>query len=105
RPSSLYAFYDEQYKLIHDLFPGKAMSYALIQDGFPRVNETGGYLTSTGASSNTAALPGAFEQTQSNMDRGQQVYGSSFVVQHNGLKAKGAGCPFDGTHPKPVRAL
>jgi hypothetical protein len=105
RPSGLYAFYDEQYRLIHDLFPGKAMSYALIQDGFPRINETGGYMTATGSSSNSAALPGAFEQMQSNLDRGQLSWGSSFVVQHNGIKAKSTGCPFDGVHPKPLRAL
>ena len=36
---------------------------------------------------------------------GQQLYGLSFVVAHNGLQAKAGGCPFEGVHPKPVRPL
>lgn len=105
RPSALYSFYDEQTKLLHDLFPGKAMGYMLIQDGFPRVNEGGGYQTSNGNSSNSSPLPGFFEQTQVNLDRGQQAWGLSFVVAHNGLQTKGSGCPFEGVHPKPIRPL
>ena len=105
RPSGLYSFYDEQTKLLHDLFPGKPMSYALIQDGFPRISESGDYQNYDGNSSGSTALPGAFEQTQTAMDRGQQQWGLNFVVQHNGLQAKGTGCPFDGQHPKPDRAL
>ncbi len=105
RPSGLYAFYDEQTKLLGDLFPGKAIGYMLIQDGFPRINETGGYLTSSGASSNSSSLPAFFEQTQTNLDRGQQLLGLRFAVAHNGLQIKGNGCPFDGLHPKPVRPL
>ena len=69
------------------------------------INETGGFLNTSGGSSNGATLPGAFEQTQSNLDRGQQAYGLSFVVAHNGLQPKGSGCPFDGVHPKPLRPL
>ncbi len=105
RPSGLYAFYDEQIKLLHDLFPTKAIGYMLIQDGFPRINETGGYQTASGTSSNSSPLPGFFEQTQTNLDRGQQSLGLNFVVAHNGLQTKGSGCPFDGVHPKPVRPL
>lgn len=77
----------------------------LIQDGFPRINETGGYQTSSGTSSNSSPLPGFFEQTQTNIDRGQQSLGLSYVVAHNGLQAKGSGCPFDAVHPKPLRPL
>lgn len=105
RPSGLQTFYDEQTRLLRDLFPGKPMSYALIQDGFPRVNESGGYMDYDGNSSNNQPLPGAFEQTQSALDRGQQRFGLNFVVQHNGLSPKPQGCNFDGFHPKPVRAL
>ncbi len=103
RPSGLYAFYTEQTQLFNDLFPGKSMSYALLQAGFPRINETGGYLTSTGSSSDASPLIAGFEQTESILDLGQQSRGTSFVVQHNGLGQKAAGCPFDGTHPKPLR--
>ena len=105
RPSGLYAFYDAQQTLLRDLFPGKPIGYMLIQDGFPRINETGGYQTVSGASSNSSPLPAAFEQTQTNLDRGQQVLGLNFVVAHNGLQPKGPGCPFEGVHPKPLRPL
>ena len=103
KPSGLYTFYDEQMALMKSLFPGKAMAYALIQDGFPKVNETGGYQLSNGASSNAAALPDGTEQTIEIMNRGQAKIGLPFVVQHNGVKAKPTGCNFDGQHPKPNR--
>ena len=57
RPSGLYTFYDEQMKLLHDLFPGKPMGYMLIQDGFPRINETGGFLNASGVSSTALRYP------------------------------------------------
>ncbi len=103
KPSGLYSFYDDQMALLKNLFPGKPMSYALIQDGFPKVNETGGYELSNGASSNAAALPDGTEQTIELLNRGQATYGINFVVQHNGLQPKPSGCNFDGQHPKPVR--
>ena len=105
RPSGLTAFYDEQTKLLHDLFPGKPMSYALIQDGFPKVNETGGYMLADGNSSDKNPLPGAFELTQNNLDRGQQTWAKSFVVQHNGIMPRPASCTFGGQHPKPLVGL
>ena len=105
RPSALYAFYEEQNQLLRNLFPGKAISYALIQDGFPRVNETGGYENTAGTSSNAAPLPGATEQTQTIMDRGQVVHGLNFVVQHNGLQVKRSACNLEGVHPKPILPL
>ncbi len=106
RPSGLYAFYDEQEQLMKSLFPGKAMSYALIQAGFPRVSETGGYLTIDGTSSDRSVLPDGVEQTQTILDRGQLTHGINFVVQHNGIGPKPATtCNFDGVHPKPDRIL
>jgi uncharacterized protein (TIGR03437 family) len=101
RPSGLYAFYDEQNALLRSLFPGKPISYALIQDGFPRINETGGFETVTGSSSDASPLPGGTEQTQANLDRGQANHGINFVVQHNGLQPKRSACNLEGIHPKP----
>ena len=105
RPSGLYTFYEEQGQLFDDLFPGKSMSYALIQAGFPRINETGGYLTATGDSSDGSPLIGGHEQTETILAQGRQFWESGFVVQHNGLGQKGDGCAFDGIHPQPIRPL
>ena len=101
-PSGLYAFYQAQTDLLATEFPGKTMSYALIQDGFPKVNDSGGYEKSDGMSSG-GALPGTTEQTQKIIDNGQATHGLSFAVQHNGLTTKksdgclsnvnGQGCP------------
>ena len=102
RPSTLYTFYDEQNQLLRTLFPGKPISYALIQDGFPRVNETGGYETTAGSSSNSSPLPGNTEQMQTIIDRGQANYGINYVVQHNGLQTKHMACNLEGVHPKPI---
>ena len=103
KPSGLYSFYDEQMALLKSLFPGKAMSYALIQDGFPRVNETGGYELASGASSNSGVLPDGTAQMIEVINRGQANIGLGFVVQHNGIQAKPTGCNFEGQHPKPDR--
>ena len=48
-PDGLYTFYREQMARIARDFPGKSMSYPLIQDGFPRVNNDGCYLNETNA--------------------------------------------------------
>ncbi|MEA2166529.1 MAG: hypothetical protein QOK37_4656 [Thermoanaerobaculia bacterium] len=58
-PAGLYAFYQVQTNLLAAEFPNKTMVYALIQDGFPRVNGSGGYETSDGSSSGGGPLPGA----------------------------------------------
>lgn len=105
RPSGLYAFYDAQTALLRELFPGKPMSYALIQDGFPRISESGGWETPDGVSSDGSALPGAFELTQTLLDRNQRRWGVNWVVQHNGVGPKISGCNFDGRHPKPLVPL
>jgi hypothetical protein len=101
-PSGLYAFYQAQTDLLAAEFPRKTMSYGLIQDGFPRVSDSGAYEKSDGTSSG-GALPGATEQTQRILDNGQAAYGLEFAVQHNGLNVKrtdgclqdvkAAGCP------------
>ena len=101
-PTGLYAFYQAQTALLASEFPGKTMSYALIQEGFPLVNNAGGYEKSDGSSSN-GTLPGGTEQTQTIIDNGQAMYHLLFAVQHNGLGPKrvdnclsapnGPGCP------------
>lgn len=88
RPSGLYAFYSAQNALLASEFPGKMISYALIQDGFPQINETGGYEKSDGTPSNGAPLPGVTEQTQRVINQGQAEQGIRFVVQHNGIQTK-----------------
>jgi hypothetical protein len=101
-PAGLYAFYQAQTALLVSEFPEKTMAYALIQEGFPRVGNTGAYETSTGNSSG-GALPGSTEQTQVIINNGQSTYGLLFAVAHNGLSTKktdgclaninAAGCP------------
>ncbi len=101
-PARIYAFYQAQTALLASEFPGKTMSYALIQEGFPLINNAGGYEKSDGSSSN-GALPGGTEQTQTIIDNGQASYGTLFTVQHNGLGTRkvnncltapnGPGCP------------
>ena len=95
RPSGLYAFYQEQLNVLAAEFPGKTMSYALIQDGFPKVSDSGAYEKSDGSSSG-GPLPGGTEQTQKILDNGQAAQGLRFAVQHNGLGPKRAdGCLSD----------
>ncbi len=86
RPSKLYDFYRKQFALLKKEFPGKAISYQLIQDGFPLVNESGGYERADGSSSNGRPLPGGVEQTEQILELGQRDLERLFVVQHNGLQ-------------------
>ncbi len=86
-PAGLYGFYQAQTDLLVSELPGKTMSYALIQDGFPRINNSGAYERSDGTSSG-GALPGGTEQTQAILDNGQASHGLLFAVQHNGLNPK-----------------
>ena len=88
RPSGLYAFYQAQTNLLVSEFPNKTMVYALIQDGFPRVNESGAFETADGSSSGPGALPGGTQQTQTILDNGQAAHGLLFAVAHNGLQTK-----------------
>jgi len=87
-PSGLYAFYQAQTNLLVSEFPNKTMVYALIQDGFPRINDQGGYETSDGTSSGGGALPGGTEQTQTILNNGQAAHGLRFAVAHNGLQTR-----------------
>ena len=101
-PNGLYAFYQAQNALLASEFPGKTISYALIQDGFPLINNNGDYEKSDGTSSG-GVLPGALVQTLTILDQGQAAHGLRWAVQHNGLSPKqvdtcqtqpnGAGCP------------
>ncbi|MFO0761324.1 MAG: right-handed parallel beta-helix repeat-containing protein [Byssovorax sp.] len=106
RPSKLYTFYRDQETSLLAHYPGKLMSYALIQDGFPAVNECGDYELANGTCSDCTApgctsLPGAFDQTQHILDEGQSLFGKSFVVQHNGIRVPTGTCGFEGLHPQP----
>jgi hypothetical protein len=108
RPAKLYAFYYQELSRMNAEFGGKAMSYALIQDGFPRVSETGGYEIFDGTASDLSALPGPFEQTQTILDMGQAYWPTQFVVAHNGLgpgPALPGSCPTHNLHPVPLNPI
>jgi hypothetical protein len=89
-PTRLYAFYQAQTDLLAAEFPGKTMAYALIQEGFPRVNDAGDYETTDGTSSG-GKLPGGTEQTQTIINNGQATHALLFADQHNGLGAEEGG--------------
>jgi len=107
-PTGLNTFYREQMLRIAREFPGKSMSYSLIQDGFPRVNDEGCYLNET----NTKICPphvntrmvGPFAQTEAIIDHARSTYGDDVAIAHLGLGPKpdfsdpaiyapGTGCP------------
>jgi Beta-galactosidase len=106
-PQKLYDYYQDVVAHIAAEFPDKSMSYALIQDGFPKANADGGsdcYENASGASSCTAgfSIPRGTEQTEHILDTFRTGLGVEAVVQHNGLgyfptcAAPGttaAGCP------------
>jgi hypothetical protein len=73
------------------------MSYALIQDGFPVINDSGEYLGQPGPPTN--ALPTGAAQTERILEQGRTHLGTRFVVQHNGLQPKPTNCPNEGIHP------
>lgn len=96
-PTALYQFYDEQTALLAAEFPDKDMSYALIQDGFPLINNDGEY---AGQSAPTnSPLPTGAAQTERILNAGRTNLGTRFVVQHNGLQPKPTNCPNEGIHP------
>jgi plastocyanin len=98
-PSKLYGFYRRQFALLAKEFPGKAISYALIQAGFPLVNDSGGWEQVNGRSSNRDPLPTGTEQTEHILRMGREDLSSLFVVQHNGLQPYRPGCANEGRHP------
>ena len=98
----------EQMERIAREFPGKSMSYSLIQDGFPRVNNDGCYLNET----NTKICPPASTvpwsahslRPQTIIDYARSTYGDDVAIAHLGLGPKpdfsdpvqyaaGTGCP------------
>ena len=96
-PTALYAFYQEQTQLLATEFPDKDMSYALIQDGFPAINDLG---ESQGQSTPlTAPIPKGSDQTEYILRQGRTNQALRFAVQHNGLQTQPAACPGHGTHP------
>jgi len=107
RPSGLYAFYQAQNDLLASAFEGKAISYALIQAGYPRVNEDGGYALFDGSSSDGNSLPSGTEQTEQILEDGRLLQAERFVVTHNGVgPAPPAGtCPNYQQHPVPLHNL
>lgn len=107
-PTELQRFYTDQMERIRSDFPGKSMSYSLIQDGFPRVNDDLCYLNET----NTKICPvgintrmvGPFDQTQAIIDHARSTYGDDVAIAHLGMGPKpdfsnpvqfaaGTGCP------------
>ena len=94
QPSLLYRFYEEQMDTIGTEFPGKAIGYALIQDGFPRIGETGAYLdaTCTEVDPDVAnPVPGGTEQTREILDIAMTgPYGVWFAIEHDGARPEGA---------------
>ncbi|MEZ4221365.1 MAG: hypothetical protein R3B13_10610 [Polyangiaceae bacterium] len=86
-PSGLYEFYAQQTSVLLEAFPDKDLSYALIQDGFPKVNDAGDYELPDGSSSGGlgSLLPSGVEQTEQILKAGPPTAGLAFAVQHNGL--------------------
>jgi hypothetical protein len=91
-PDGLFKFYKEQMARIARDFPGKTMSYPLIQDGFPRVNNEGCYLNETNVTIcppgvNTPMI-GAFAQTEAIIDYARWEYVDDVAIAHLGLGPK-----------------
>lgn len=96
-PNALFQFYREETALLASEFAEKDMSYALIQDGFPQINNQGEYLGQPTAPA--FPLPDGTFQTEALLDLGRTNYGLRFAVQHNGLQTKPTFCPGSGSHP------
>ena len=91
-PTGLNTFYREQMYRVAREFPGKSMSYSLIQDGFPRVNDERCYLNETNtkicpAGVNTRMV-GPFAQTEAIIDHARSTYGDDVAIAHLGLGPK-----------------
>ena len=108
RPSALYGFYGQQFDVLASAFDGKAMSYALIQAGFPQVADSGAYALFDGsASDGVSILPTGTEQTVGVLNLGQLLHPADFVVTHNGLgpAPPAETCPNHDLHPVPLHPL
>lgn len=84
-PAGLQNFYREQMAVLQAAYPDKALMYALIQDGFPWMNEAGDYQLADGSSSG-GELIRSIPQVEDILRLGSSTYGSRFVTQHNGLQ-------------------
>jgi hypothetical protein len=113
RPSKLYDFYAQQETTLSRAFPGKPMTYMLIQEGFPRVSDDGCWVADgpkrdggatrclDGSTGSKKELPKGTEQTEEIVRRGIATWGPLFHVQHNGLgtAAPPGTCPTYQEHP------
>jgi hypothetical protein len=96
-PDALFEFYDEETVLLATEFPDKDMSYALIQGGFPEINNAGEYAGMIPAPTNP--VPSSAQLTEEVLGRGRTNHAARFIVQHNGLGEKPSNCPGSGIHP------
>lgn len=83
-PDALAEFYSLQTAMLTQEFPGKSMSYALIQAGFPKVANDGKYEGQWGAD-DPYGLPKPSVLTEAILAQGRREHGDRFVVQHNAL--------------------
>lgn len=111
-PDYLAGFYAEQLDVIAEAFPGKTMSYALIQAGFPRINRAGEYLDATGAMTGAlAAREGPFAQTETIIADGVARYPTLYLHVHERHEVRQPRRAADRHHhraiesPRPGRAL
>jgi hypothetical protein len=116
-PAALREFYSLQTALLARELPQKDMSFMLIQDGFPAVNDAGEYegqdlVNEAGeylyppdpARAPVFPLTSSVEQMNAILDQGAAEHGVRFVVQHNGLRMKPqfsgeVACEQEGIHP------
>lgn len=96
-PTALLDFYHEQTRVLVEEFPDKSMSFALIQDGFPEINDAGEYRGQP--TPPQEPIPSGAAQTTAVLEQGRLEHGLLFAVQHNGLQTKPAYCPGSGLHP------
>jgi len=89
-PSKLEGYYAAQFDAIAAAFPGKTMSYELIQDGFPQINDAGGYVDADDKLTAGTSQIGLHAQTNAIIADGEARYPDSFAVQHCGLQEKPA---------------
>lgn len=83
-PAGLADFYLNEMEVLQEVYPGKPMIYALIQDGFPHMNNQGDYLTSDGTSSGDELIT-SVQQLENILALGAENHGDLFVVAHYGL--------------------
>jgi hypothetical protein len=107
-PTALKDFYQEQMNILAAELPDKDMSYMLIQDGFPQVNDFGDYLGKEGVEAWTpedvvdpcefppaGKVPTGVQQTECVLQIGMEDHKTRFVVAHNGLRPPCGDDPLD----------